>query len=180
VVKSLESHSSSLETLSWRDGIHTEDQYYLGALGSLSGFVKLFHLEVPMAALAQQALVHRITAKSIVANLPSSVQFLTMNMIHDGRAYYKESLDFMAQSIRDYAPSLREVKVIYHSLLTEPSYDWKRFGKLLGDQGVLFEFLDSLEEQSEAESEGDWAPYVSRDSSDSPNSSIYEESLYSD
>jgi hypothetical protein len=125
-------------------------------------------------------MAHRITVESIVANIPRSVQYLTMNMIHDGRAYYQESLDYMARNFREHAPSLREVKVIYHSLLTEPSYDWKKFGKLLGDQGVLFEFLDSIEEQSDGDSEGDWAPYVSRDSSDDSDSSIYEENLYSD
>ncbi|KAF2439959.1 hypothetical protein P171DRAFT_115223 [Karstenula rhodostoma CBS 690.94] len=179
MVKSLKSHTSLLETLSWRDGIHSEDRNYMGALGFLSGFVKLSHLEVPLAVLAQQPQVTTTTVESIVANLPRSVQFLTMNMIHDGRAYYQRCLDYMAWYLSENPTSLREVKVIYHSLLTPPSYNWEKFGNLLLDQGILFEFVHSIPEE-EADSEGNWAPYGAGVSSDESDSSGYEESLYSD
>lgn len=153
----------------------------MGALGFLSGFVKLSHLEVPLAVLAQQTQAFNMCVESIVANLPVSVQFLTMNMIHDGRAYFQRCLGYMARNLGECPPSLREVKVIYHSLLTRPSYDWESFGKLLRDHGIAFEFVHSISED-EADSEGNWAPYVTRglDSTDDSDSSGYEESLYSE
>ncbi|KAL5438771.1 hypothetical protein PMIN07_004832 [Paraphaeosphaeria minitans] len=179
LVRSLESHTSSLETLSWRDGIHSQDRHYIGALGFLSGFAKLSHLEVPLAVLAQQTQATNTTVESIVANLAHSVQFLTMNVIHDGMAYYRRCLDYMACNLGENLPLLREVRVIYHSLLTPAVYDWEGFGKMLAYRGIVFDFVHSIS-QEEADSEGNWAPYVTRDDSESSESSVYEESLYSD
>ena len=179
MVESLKNHSSSLDTLSWRDGINSQDIHYRGNLGFLSRFVKLSHLEAPLAVLAQQPHHSNATVESIVENLPRSVQSLTMNVINDGVAYYRGCLDYMACNSSEHLNSLQEVKVIYHSLLNPPVYNWDEFGGRLTGRGVVFEFVHSISD-AEVDPEDNWAPYVTRDDSDSSDSSGYEESLYSD
>lgn len=179
MVECLKNHASSLDTLSWRDGMHSQDIDYTGALGFLSGFVKLSHLEAPLAVLAQQPHHMNITVESIIANLPRSVQVLTMNVIRDGAPYYRGCLDYMAHNLSERLPLLRDVKVIYHSLLNQPVYNWDEFGAILGRQDVVFEFVHSISDE-ETDTEGSWTPYVTRVDSESSDSSGYEESLYSD
>ncbi|KAJ4351857.1 uncharacterized protein N0V89_007201 [Didymosphaeria variabile] len=167
--------SSWLETFSWRDDLHTEDRLYLGALGFLSGFSKLAHLELPMAVLAQQTQATSIAVESIAANLPQSVQSLTIHIIQDAYIFYQKCLDYMAVRFYDYTPSLQHIKVIQCNNGASLSYDWQGFGRKLLDQGVAFELI-----RSEADSDGDWTPYINNNSSDESDSSGYEESLYSD
>ncbi|KAL1596614.1 hypothetical protein SLS60_009262 [Paraconiothyrium brasiliense] len=171
---SLERHSSWLESLSWRDDLHIEDKHYFGHLNFLSGFSKLGHLELPMATLIRQIQIGRAPVESIAANLPPSVQSLTIYMLQDGYAFYQKCLDYVAVNVHDYTPLLRQIKVVQCGNGASLSYDWQSFGSKLIERGVAFELI-----RSEADSDGDWTPYANNDSSDESGSSGYEESLYS-
>ncbi|KAJ4299935.1 hypothetical protein N0V90_005182 [Kalmusia sp. IMI 367209] len=170
IIRSLETHCLSLETLRLRQKPSAQGYIqHTGVLETVGRFENLAHLEAPINTLTVEN-----SAENLVEKLPRSLQTLSTSIVWGVHPSYKPALDNLALCCREYLPSLQLIRLEPQIPLENRNWNWEQIRKSLLDQAIRCEIQTTYIDDDS----GDWDSHDDELETDSVSSS--DVSLYSE